>query len=844
MIPELSKVISLTAAETLTAFGAKADGLTAEEVAARQKKYGLNVIHTHKLNGWVILWRQITSNPLVLILVAATGVSYATGSHISAYYIFGLITASIVLGFWNEFAAERTVRLLLKRVSLAAIVVRGGAKVEVPVEQVTIGDIVMLASGSIVPADLRLIETGGLQIDQSVLTGESDSVEKNAEVISVAKINFADFSNVALMGTVVASGWGKGVAVAIDQHTEFGRIAEKTTFVKPETSFQKGLRQFGNLILRVVLIFIVAVFSVNALLGHPIIESTLFALAIAVGMTPELLPVIVTISLSHGAGKLAKKHVVAKQLISIENLGNMDVLCTDKTGTLTEGNIHVVQMLPAAGRTEAELGLLGVACNDAIMHHKWIGNPIDIAQWLWAEAAGAKLPPDLRRVAGEPFDYEQRAMFAVLDRPGADGAAAERRLVVKGAPEAVLARCAADQTTAEAAKTFAELSKVGMRVIALADRPVDVKAKYDWTDPAGLEFRGLVVLRDIPKLSAKESLDKLERLNVAIKILTGDSSDVTQHICNEVGLAPGRIVEGDELAAMTDDQLRAALPATTVFARVTPSQKLRVIQQLQKLGHSVGYLGDGINDAPALHSADVGISVDTAVDVAKDAAPIVLLRKGLDTIADGIVEGRRTFANTIKYVLMGTSSDFGNAFSAAGASFVLPFLPMLPTQILLTDGLYALSQVTIPSDNVDLEELRRPRQWNVKFIKYYMLFFGPISSVYDFLTFGVMLFVFHASGSTFQTGWFVESLATEVLVIFVIRTARTPFYKSKPGKWLTATCLGVAALGLLLPYSPLAAGLGLVPLAPVYLATLMVIVLSYLALVGTLKHLFLKRFSV
>jgi len=840
MLPELSKVISFNVAETLAAFSAKADGLSGGEVASRQKKYGLNVIHTHKLNGWLIMWRQIKGNPLVLILVAATGVSYATGSHISAYYIFGLIAASILLGFWNEYAAERTVRLLLKRVSLTAVVVRGGAKVEIPVEQVTIGDVVMLAAGSIVPADLRLIETGGLQIDQSVLTGESDSVEKNAEPISEAKINFADFTNIALMGTVVASGWGKGVAVAIDQHTEFGRIAEKTTFVKPETSFQKGLRQFGNLILKVVLIFIVAVFSVNALLGHPIIESTLFALAIAVGMTPELLPVIVTISLSHGAGKLAKKHVVAKQLISIENLGNMDVLCTDKTGTLTEGNIHVVQMLPAAGLTETELGLLGTACNDAIKHHKWIGNPIDVAQMLWAEAAGVKLTPDLRRVDGEPFDYEQRAAFAVLERPGA----AERRLVVKGAPEAVLARCAADATTAEAARTFAELGKVGLRVIAVADRPIDVKAKYDWTDAAGLKFQGLVVLRDIPKLSARESLDKLERLNVAIKILTGDSSDVTKHICSEVGLAPGRIVEGDELAAMTDDQLRAALPATTVFARVTPSQKLRVIQQLQKLGHSVGYLGDGINDAPALHSADVGISVDTAVDVAKDAAPIVLLRKGLDTIADGIVEGRRTFANTIKYILMGTSSDFGNAFSAAGASFVLPFLPMLPTQILLTDGLYALSQVTIPSDNVDLEELRRPRQWNIKFIKYYMLFFGPISSIYDFLTFGVMLFVFHASGATFQTGWFVESLATEVLVIFVIRTARTPFYKSKPGKWLTTTCLGVAALGLALPYSPLAAGLGLVPLAPTYLLALMVIVVSYLALVGVLKHQFLKRFSV
>ena len=516
----------------------------------------------------------------------------------------------------------------------------------------------------------------------------------------------------------------------------------------------------------------------------------------------------------------------------------MDVLCTDKTGTLTEGIIHVVQGLPVEGQTEIELARLGIICNGALLHHKLIGNPIDVAQWEWADGEGVKVPDGLRRVAEKPFDFEQRAAYTVAE---ADGA---RLMVVKGAPEAVLARCVDSAPRRQAEKTFAELSAQGLRVIAIATRKQDERATYGWPDAVNLELQGLVVLRDVAKPAVKASLDKLGRLNVQIKILTGDTAQVTRHICDEVGVTIDRVIEGDELETMTDDQLRAALPGTGVFARVTPSQKLRVIQQLQKIGHVVGYLGDGINDAPALHSADVGISVNTAVDVAKEAAPIVLLRKGLDTIADGIAEGRRTFANTIKYILMGTSSDFGNSFSAAGASFFLPFLPMLPTQILLTDGLYALSQVTIPSDNVDDEELRKPRQWNIKFIKYYMLFFGPISSVYDFLTFGLMLFVFHAQGSMFQTGWFVESLATEVLVIFVIRTSRTPFYKSRPGKWLTATCLGVVALGLALPYSPLAAGFGFVPLPLPYFAALIAIVLSYLALVAVLKNLFLRRFTI
>lgn len=834
---EQTKILSMTPNEALQTAGSCEDGITSKEAAQRLSQYGLNTIRSKQASIIKLFWRQIGGNPLVIILALATVVSYLTGEHTSAYYIFGVILLSAGLGFWNEFAAERTVRDLLKRVALTAIVSRDNKKQEVPVHDLTIGDIVFLSPGSIVPADMRLLSAESLELDQSALTGESKTVYKTANALTHTPQGLSDYANIAFMSTNVTSGFGKGVIIAIGKSTEFGKIAHAASFIKPETDFQKGLRKFGELIAKVIGILTVAIFSINFLFGHPLVDSLLFSLAIAVGLTPELLPIIVTVSLSHGAGKLAKKHVVSKQLIAIENLGNMDILCTDKTGTLTEGHIVVTKTFDTAGNERPELIRAGITCNTAIHHHKIVGNAIDVALWEKAHADNIALDSSAKKVFEEPFDYEQRAMFCVIEKDG------KQTLIAKGAPDAIFARCNKEHVAA-AHKKAQDLNAEGLRLIAIATKPIESKKEYTWKDLAGATYEGMVAFMDVPKKNVAESIRKMENLGAELKIVTGDNELVTEHICKEVGIPIKRIIRGDELMKLSAEQQQAAVLESTVFARVTPSQKLRIIELLRKAGHTVGYMGDGVNDIPALKSADVGISVNTAVDVAKDAASVVLLRKGLDVIADGIIEGRRTFSNTIKYILMDTSSNFGNMFSAAGASFFLPFLPMSPTQILLNNTLYDISQISIPTDNVDEESLRKPRHWDIKSIKYYMLFFGPISSIYDFLTFGVMLWVFHANQPMFQTGWFVESLATQILVVFIIRTSRRPFFKSRPSKWLITTSLGVVGTGLLLPFTPLAHGLGFVPLPPLYFLCLLVLVGTYLLLVAWMRGKFLRKYSV
>lgn len=838
MMLNIDELVILDKKDVLAGLDTTENGLSSSVIKARQLKYGLNTLHADKANGWRIFTRQFVGNPLIIILAIATFVSYLMGQHISAYYIFAMILLSVVLGFWNEFSAERTVQELLKKVSLSAIVIRDGEKNEVPVSQLTIGDIVLLAPGSVIPADMRLIETGDLELDESSLTGESKTRYKTYNSILTKITGTSDYANIGFMGTTVTSGWGKGVIFGVSKDTEFGKIAREVSFVRPETDFQTGLKQFGNLITKVIIILTIGIFGINALLGHSMIDSLLFALAIAVGLTPELLPIIVTISLSHGAGKLAKKHVISKQLIAIENLGNMDVLCTDKTGTLTEGNIQVTSAVDLASNTQSKLFELAIACNSAVHYHKVLGNSIDVALWNYAHKNNIELPKGFEKITEEPFDYNRQSMFCVAKHNNS------LQLIAKGSPEAILAK--SKLSTADKDKAFQlyeSLSKQGLRVVAVASRLIDEKPDYRWDDMDQLEFQGFITLMDVPKKSALASLTKLAELGVVVKIVTGDSEVVTEHICHEVGLSISGILLGSDLAKLSGVELHTAIKDSNVFARVTPEQKLLIIQTLQQDGHTVGFLGDGINDIPSLHNADVGISVNTAVDVAKETASIVLLRKGLSTIADGIIEGRVTFSNTLKYILMGTSSNFGNMFSAAGASFFLPFLPMLPSQILLNNGLYDISQISIPSDNVDKESIAKPRHWDIKFIRDYMLFFGPISSIYDFMTFGMMIFAFHANGSLFQTGWFVESLSTQVLVVFVIRTSRMPFYKSRASKWLTITCLSVVAFGAVLPYMPFAGSLGFTPLPTLYFIGLALIVITYLMLVSVLKSLFLKRHS-
>jgi P-type Mg2+ transporter len=826
--------------EVLAKIQTQKSGLTDVEILKRHKQYGLNSIHKNKLNVFSIFFRQITSNPLLIILSLATFISFSLGERISSYYIFSMIIVSIVLGLWNEYSAEKTVENLLKKITPEALVERDNEKQEIPVSQLTIGDIVLLSQGSIIPADLRLFEANNLEVNESSLTGEAKSVHKESDTIPVTHADITNQKNIGFMGTIVESGSGKGIVIRIGKYTEFGKIAKSATFIKPTTEFQKGLGKFGELIIKVIIILTSAIFCINALLQHDLLQSVLFALAIAVGLTPELLPIIVTVSLSHGAGKLAKKHVVAKRLLSIENLGNMDILCTDKTGTLTEGKITVVDYFNLEGKKDPHILTLALHCNAAVVNHKVMGNGIDVALWEYALTNKITLDKHAKKLDEEEFDYNRKAMFSIIKEDK------KITLIAKGAPEEILELCPHMKNAQHTHKKLLDLRNDGYRVISLASKPMQIiKENYTWEeDVHDLEFHGFITFLDIPKKSAQEALLKLHNLNVQTKVITGDNEIITQKICEEVGMDVKRIITGPHLEKLSHAELKHVVNTVDIFTRVSPNQKLQIILALQESGHTVGYLGDGINDLPALHNADVGISVNTAVDVAKDAASIVLLRKGLDVIADGIIEGRKTFNNTIKYILMGTSSNFGNMFSAAGASFFLPFLPMTPVQILLTNSLYDISQLTIPSDNVDPESLVKPRHWNIDFIKNYMLFFGPLSSIYDFLTFSIMLYFFHAKGALFQTGWFIESLATEILVVFVIRTARTPFFMSKPSKWLAITCLGIVGVGILLPFTPLAEPLGFTTPPPLYFAILMILITTYVFLVEKMKNTFLKKFSL
>lgn len=788
------------------------------------KKVEKNELVLHRSNAPTIFLRQL-KNPLLLILVAATIASFFLGDKTDSLVILTILLASVILGFWNEYSAERTIADLLRKVSLTATVLQDGVKREIPARDLVVGDTVLLATGSVVPADLKLTTLKNLEIDEAVLTGESFPVIKKE-------------NNLAFAGTTVTSGSGMGEVIAIGRQTKFGKVAVDLSVARPETEFQKGLRSFGMLLVQVVVVMTAGIFVVNAFLGHPLINSAMFALAIAIGITPELLPVVVTVSLSHGAREMAKKEVVVKQLVTIEDLGNMEVLCTDKTGTITEGKISLISYFDEEGKPNEEILNLALLCNNAVVYQRILGDAIDSAIWEYARLNNYQPSPDIQKMAEGPFDFKHRAMFTVVDDRK------KLRYILKGAPEEVVAATDLNrQRKLRLYKKFEELSGEGYRVVAVAAKKIETKKEYSFADARGLKFVGFITFSDVPKKTAKAAIEKLGTLGVAVKIVTGDNELVTKHVCRAVGIPCNKILLGQDLEKMSDEELRAIVWQTEVFARVSPEGKLRVIEALRAGGHTVGYLGDGVNDAPALHVADVAISVNSAVDVAKDTATIVLLRKSLSVIAEGVTEGRRIFNNTIKYILMGTSSNFGNMFSAAGASFILPFLPMTPAQILLTDSLYDISQLAIPTDNVDPELLLRPRRWDVNLIKKFMLFFGPISSIYDFLTFGIMFFVFHARNGLFQTGWFVESLVTEVLVVFIIRTRRVPFFRSLPSRALLLACLGVVGFGVLLPFSPLGKLLAFVSPPPLYFAILIVLTLTYLGIVEIGKSFLVKGLS-
>lgn len=798
-------------------------GLDSEEVSKRHKKFGLNSIRKSSFNPLQIFLRQFTSNPLIIVLAFTTLLTFFVGDKISAYYIFAIILASIILGFWNEFFAERSIEKLLKRVALSAIVIRNGEKIDIPVFQITIGDIVLLTPGSVVPADLKLISTTNLEIDESALTGESAVVFKN------------DKSSSAFMGTTVSAGSGMGIVSAIGKETEYGKIAKESIYLKPETVFQKGLAKYGALLVWVMSITAISSLGANLILGRGLLESLLFSLAIAVGLTPELLPVIVTISLAHGAGKLAKKEVLVKQLISIENLGNIDILCTDKTGTLTEGKITVSNYLNVKGVKDEEILKLGLICNNAIVHHKIIGTPYDSALWEYVQVSQPKLIIKTTKVFEEPFDFSKRLMFTVIEEKKI------RTLIVKGAPEAIFELSGNHKSQKD---RYKNLSSDGLNVVALATKTILKKEKYDWGDLKDLDFAGFICFSDPPKKSAKKAIEALQKLNVQIKILTGDNEVVAGEICKEIGLDIGEIIQGDYLNTLEDDDLCKLISETVVFARVAPLQKLKIIKTLQKMGHTVGYLGDGINDVPALRNADVGLSVNSTVDVAKDSAQVVLLRKDLNTITDGIMEGRKAFSNTIKYILTYTGSNFGEMVSLASASFFMPFLPITPSQLLLQDALYDVSQMTISSDNVDPETMIKPKHWDLGFIKNYMIFFGVLSTLAIAVTFWFLISILKAPPHIFRTGIFLEFLISEMIVVFIIRTNRVPFYKSRPSLTLILACLFVLIIGFYLPYSPLADSLGFAPLPALFFIFLAILCLIYTITTEVGKKFLLKKLNV
>ena len=817
------------------------DGLTSLEAAARLRQVGPNSVADERRFVLVREVARYVANPLVLVLLLACLVSAVFEQVVSSIVIAVMLLLSVGLNFFQGYRSQHAARRLRERVAHVATVRRDGVLREVAATELVPGDVVHLAAGDLVAADARLLKAKDLFLNEAALTGESLPSEKHAAPQAAPAAETPGGHGVIFAGTSVVSGIGIALVTHTGGATQFGHIAAHLSQRAPETEFERGMRHFGVLILELVVVLVLFVFFVNALFRRDPLESFLFAVALAVGLTPELLPMIVSVTLASGAVRMAKQKVIVKRLAAIENFGSMDILCSDKTGTLTLGQITVERHVNLRGEDDEAVIRLA-ALNSGFQ--TGLRSPMD-------EAILRHAHPDVARhrcVDEIPFDFLRRRVSVVVEDGG------QRLLITKGAPEGLLELCtqvALDGAArpldaparADAKALFGALSATGYRVLAVASRAVAAQPAYTIADEAGLTLAGFAAFLDPPRDGVVETLAALRRDGVEVKILTGDNPLVTERICAQVHLTVGRIVLGAEIDAMTDPALAAVAERSTVFARLSPAQKTRVIQALRARGHVVGFLGDGINDAPALHAADVGISVDTAVDVAREAADIILLDHSLAVLHDGIVEGRRSFGNIMKYVLMGTSSNFGNMVSMAIASLVLPFLPMLPLQIIVNNFLYDLSQVAIPSDHVDGMYLVKPRRWNVAFIRRYMLLVGPISSLYDFLTFAVMLGVFHAGEVLFHTGWFVESLATQTLVIFVIRTTARP-WASVPSRALVVSVLVCVGIGVLLPFTPLGAWLGFTPLPPLFFAFLVGVVITYLGLVELVKQWFYRRYAL
>lgn len=805
------------------------EGLTEIEAAKRLQELGSNNISANKQKSEILELLFHFRSPLVIILLVASIISFSMGETTNAMIIFFMVLMSVIIDYFQERDARNAADRLKETVINKVSIFRNGTTADIPSEKIVPGDIVMLSSGKIVPADGRVIQSRDFFVNQSSLTGESFPSEKHSLPIVNAGETLTELDNIVFMGSSVITGSANMVVISTGMDTEFGKIAQKLIIQDQETDFSKGIRSFGYLIMRVTIVLVLFIFLINAFLKHNLLESFMFSLAVAVGLTPELLPMIMSVTMAKGSLRMAKKGAVVKKLSAIPNFGSMDVLCTDKTGTITEDKIKLIQCLDIYGTQSDELFLYAYLNS---YFQTGIQNPLDQAILQYRQ-------PDVSiysKFDEIPFDFVRKRMSIVVDT-------ADRRfLICKGAPEEILKACIIEKEQHQRAEALYEkLSADGFRVLAVATKIVPEKEIYSKSEESELEMKGFVAFLDPPKEDADETIAALGEIGVEVKIITGDNHLVTQKICKEIGLPVKGVMQGYELEHLTDDALQNKVMGITIFSRFSPDQKNRVIIALKQFHHAVGYLGDGINDAPSLKTADVGISVNSATDVAKDAADIILTEKDLLILKDGILEGRRTFGNTMKYILMGLSSNFGNMFSVAAATLFLPFLPMLPSQILINNFLYDTSQITIPTDKVDANYMKRPQRWNFKMIYYYMLIFGLTSSIFDFLTFYILYKVFAVNEAQFHTGWFMESLATQILVVFIIRTAQIPFIQSRPGKYLVLSVLICLGVGWVLPYTPFAELIGFVPLPRSILLVIIILVITYLGFAELVKRFIYHR---
>lgn len=812
-------------------------GLSDEEAEIRLKQYSNVQLRKKRLPKDFLLFIGQFKSPIILILILSAVLSFCLGEHTDGSIILTIILASSILSYKQEKNASDALQKLLQTVQITATVVRNGSEKEIPIYHVVPGDIVLLKAGDTVPGDCRLFSALDLFVDEAALTGETFPVEKRSGVIDVDTVLSAR-SNSVFMGTHVISGSARALVVYTGTQTVFGGISKHLERNAPETEFERGVRRFGFMLTQITMLLVIIIFAINVFFHKPLMDSLLFALAISVGLTPQLLPAIISINLSRGASNMAKRKVIVKRLSSIENFGSMNVLCSDKTGTLTEGLITLYQSLNSNGNPDDHV--LKLAYLNARFETGY-ANPIDKA------ILDSAMKPDIGNIIKKdelPYDFIRKRLSILIK----DGE--EEMLITKGAFESVLQIC--DWTEDENKKVidingqkdrlhqvYETYSSRGFRVLGIAYKQQPPFTVFDKSDEQGLIFAGFLLFADVPKTDVASVLQELKQKGIALKIITGDNPVVAEHLYQQIGLGKPLIITGNDINNMGTIALARRAPHVDVFAAVEPNQKEQIVMALKKSGNVIGYLGDGINDAPALHAADVGITVNTAVDIARDAADIILLCNDLKVLIDGVTEGRKTFSNTIKYIFMATSANFGNMFSMAGASLFLPFLPLLPKQVLLTNLFTDIPEIGIASDSVDAEAIGRPHSLNIKFIGKFMIVFGVISSVFDYFTFFVLLRILHAGPGEFRTGWFVESVTSATLIVLAIRTSK-PFYKSRPGKQLLASTAGIVVLTLALPWLPFTDVIGFTRLPVTFYASLLTIIVCYFTVAEIAKRIFYR----